>query len=218
VPTVTREQLRENVLNRLDRNDVLYRHEEIHTAIDDAIRALNLFTGFIQQTTTHAAFTTAGTHVYDVPSASNYLFITKVEFAGRVLDKTSLHGLSNAYPEWLRETTATTGIPVSRWCPIGMKKFAIHPADAVGSQAIRLGGVVDFQGLSADNSTITFPNEFSDMIEDLAAHYLPIKEGGLIFSQGSLLYTQFLSKMKELKRYQTFKAPAYWVESDTKVA
>jgi len=208
--TVTRADLRTRIQARLDGNTELYPDPEVHAAIDDAVRALNLFTGFIQTTALHSAFTVANQHIYDVPSG--YLFLVRVEFQGRVLDKTSLSNICNSNPEWLSETTANTGIPVSSWVPLGVNKFAIHPADSLGSQNVRLAGVVEPTSLSADDSVIAIPDDFSDLIEDLASHYLQMKEGGIIFTRASLLYQKFLGKMKELTRFTTMKNPTYWVD------
>lgn len=208
--TVNRGQLRERVLNRLDRNSEFFGDTEIHGAIDDSIRAINLYTGFIQQSTTHTNFTVVGQHVYSVPSG--YLFLTRLEFDGRVLDKVPLRKLSEAYPDWLRETAANTGIPVSRWAPVGLTRFALHPAPSVVNLTIKLSGIVDHTPLAADTSTITIPDEFSSMIEDLASGYLQLKVGGQTFRQASVLYESFLRKMKELHRYKTLKMPAYRAE------
>lgn len=206
----TRADLRDAIYARLDGNTRLYTDTEVHAAIDDAIRALNLFTGYIQQTTTHTSFTDADEHIYDVPSG--YLFLTKVEISGRVLDKTGLGQLCNSHPDWLRETTSNTGVPVSRWCPIGLNKFAIHPADSIGNQTLKLSGVKEPSSMSSDTSTIPIPDEFGDIIEDIVLSYLPMKEGGLVFQQAALGYQGFLRRMKELNRFTHHKNPQYYVE------
>ena len=208
--TVTRGQLRTNVLTRLGGNNEFFTDEEIWRAIDDSIRAINLYTGFIQQTTTHTNFTVSGQSVYDVPSG--YLFLTKMEYDGRVLDKTSLHRLSNAFPSWPKDTASNSGLPVARWAPLGLTKIAIHPAPSTSNLTIKLSGVVDQTALASDITTIPLPDEFAGMIEDLASVYLQLKQGGQVFRQSAVLYEAFLRRMKELKRFTTIKMPSYRAE------
>jgi hypothetical protein len=189
----------------------LYSDAEIHRAMDDAIRVANAHTGYVQQTTSHSNFTVANQSIYSVPSG--YLFFTKVALSGRVLDKTSVKALSNRHPEWLGETTTNTGIPVSRWAPIGLNRFCLHPAPSTANLTITCSGVKETSSLTLDTSVIPFPDEMSDMVEDLVVHYLQLKEGGLIFNQAVALYQKFLSKMKELSRYSTYRNPRFYVEA-----
>jgi hypothetical protein len=149
---------------------------------------------------------------YDVPYP---IFIPlRLQFETQFLEKFALSNLGSVSPNWMTETTANTGVQVSHWATAGLNKFAIHPVDAIGGNIIQITGVQEPQLLVNPTDVIQFPNEFSELIEDMAVVTLVLKEGGKIFSDASILYQKYLSKLKQWKRWQSAVMPAYWVEME----
>jgi len=140
MPTITLAQLRSLAYDRVDNNTVLFPTAEVDSIINEAIRTLNLFTGFLQATADIPGFSVIGQRLYQCPSP--ILFPLKVQFEGRQLDMVPLRRLGEDYRKWATDVTAGAG-PVSRWSPIGITQFVIHPADSVGGQYIGVTGVIE---------------------------------------------------------------------------
>lgn len=215
MPTITLNDLRVRVYSRVENNMEFYTLAEVDRAINQAVKVLNLYTGFIQTTISVDGGSVAGQVDYLVPDG--ILFALRVSIDGKMLDKNGWTSMGKTNAGWRLETTDNTGMPVSRWIPIGLKAFSINPADATGGLDIQVLGVAEPTLLVDGEDVIQIPNEFDDLMIDMAAHILPLKESGLIFSQASNYYIQFLSKMKEFKRYTTLRFPQYWIEVQSPV-
>lgn len=209
MPTLTLANLETAVLDRLDGNSLLYTTPEVDSDLNDAIRVLNLFTGFNQQSVQVPGFTVINQFLYAVPSP--ILFPLRVYFNRRQLWKTSLRKLSYTNPNWLRETSAM-GLPVQHWVPMGISTLAIHPADSAGGQELLVSGIAEPTKLVNPGDTITVEDEYAECIVELAADTLQIKEGGKIFADSTALYLKFLSKMREKKRWRSQVNPRYFVK------
>lgn len=208
MPTVTLSTLRSRVYSHLEDNTAFYTQAEVDDAINDAIRVLNLFTGFIQATATVTSVNTGA--IYSVPSA--ILIPTRVAFLGRPLGRASFRAMGRSRRHWLRESTETEQSSVERWIPMGLSKFAIHPYDAVGGRAITVTGVAEPAPLVNAGDETQYPTEFQDALELYAAHGLLLKAGGMASRAGMTQYQSFLSRMRDLRRYQTNVNPVFFVE------
>jgi len=102
---------------------------------------------------------------------------------------------------------------VAQWWPIGTQKFGIHPADVIGGLPLAIVGVVEPTLLVNPTDVIDLPDEYTQIIDDYAAHVLQLKEGGKIFADASLLYQKFLSVMKDYGRWRYLVQPRYWIEA-----
>lgn len=207
MPLETLSGLQTQIYGQLDGNSDLYPAAELTRAINEQIRVLNLYTGFLQSSDTIT--TQANRHFYDVPDG--ILVPLAVDLDDRELRRSSLAALARRRRLWLRETTANLGM-VSTWVPIGIRKIAIHPADAVGSRTLRVTGIAEPTALSAAGDIVQVPDEMLDAVEALTTHVLQLKEGGKTFADASSAYNAFLGQVKEWERWKRLKHPRYWVE------
>ena len=208
MPSITRANLVSRVYSRLEGNSAFYPLEEVSDAINEAIRLINLITGFLQATGT--VTTVAGQSIYSVPSS--VLIPTRVSLNGRYLNKTTVRRLGHAEPTWMRDTTATTHRPTQDWCPIGLKSFAIYPADANSGKILSVTGVAEPTILVNDSDAIQYPSEFADAIEEYAAHACMIKGGGTVSKAAMVSYQGFMARIQELRRYKAKISPRFRVE------
>jgi hypothetical protein len=200
--------------DRLESNTRFYTAAEITRCCNDAIRTLNIFTGFITGKATIIA--RANCHIYSTPHT--ILVPTRVHYDGRDLEPLPFKDLIQHSPRWLQETTTEFG-PVSTWSAVGLhlaRKTIIHPAPATGGALIEISGVTEPTELVADADTITLPTEYADILYALAAHEAMMKCGGVVARDAMLLYGQFLKRMTSLKRFQTKVNPRFWVEAEQK--
>ena len=214
MPLLTLNTLDQMLLGCVENNDVLYLLRERTAAINEAIKIINLHTGFLHTSADMPGWSVAGRTFYDVPAG--VLIPLRMEFEGRYLHPIGLQAISQSYPDWMKENTANTGCAVSRWARAGLKRIAIHPADSIGGQDMLFYGVAEPTPLVNPTDTIPLNDELADEIKDYAAHILPFKEGGAIFAAASLYYQEFIRKRKKTTRWRQMQWPAYYVE--TKVA
>lgn len=203
--------LKDQVYSRLESNDQMYKSSEVTNAINEAAAVANLASAWYQQTLpVSTSSTIADRHIYDVPSG--IIFPQRVIFDGQVLEKSNLNALSNNWPTFLQDTTATTGKQVSRWCPLGIRKFVIHPADAIGGAALFVTGIADFDTLSNDSDYIYIPKEGVTAIADYAAHIVQCKLQGTPFMQSLAMFRNFQDLIKLQKYWLSYKQPTIYFD------
>lgn len=208
MPTVTLADLTSRIYSRLDNNTALYTQPEITSAINEVVRVSNVVVGYIQTSVTYE--TRPNQVWYDVPAS--ILIPLRMQFEQTFLEKFTLSNLGQSAPDWLTETTASTGIPVAHWTTAGMRLFAIHPADSVGGNELYITGVAEPVQLVNPTDRISIPDEFSEMLENMAVVTLVLKEGGKIFADGSIMYQKYMSRLKAFKRFENMRFPIYFVE------
>ncbi len=209
MPTWTLDQLDQLVLDRVEGNNILYSVPERYSVINQAIRIINLFSAFNETSIELPGFTVANQLLYSIPSP--IIFPTRIAFEGRDLDKTGLKLAAQTYRSWAVDTTDTYG-PVARWIPIGIKTFALHPIDAQGGNDLTITGVAEPNQLVNPDDVMQLDDEFVSLIADYGGHRLCLKEAGKTFADASVLIQAFWREMKTLKRWDTFKAPRYFVQ------
>jgi hypothetical protein len=205
--TRTLAQLRTTVYAALDNNTGFYPAAEVTRALNEQVRVANLFAGFIQSSAT--VTTEANRYVYPVPSP--ILVPLAVSLDGRPLKRTALAVLAARRRHWARETTANLGA-VASWVLLGIRRFIIHPADAVGSRTITVEGISEPALLVNDSDVVQADDEILDGIQDMAAHILQLKEGGKIFADSTAGYQAFLREMKLHERWQNLRHPRFFLE------
>ncbi len=209
MPSFTLGEIQTLIYDRLEGNTLLYTEPELTAVINECLRVTNLFTGYNETSIILPNFTVANQLVYDVPES--ILFITRVAFEGQDLDKIGLIRIAQDYRYWATDTSDTYG-PTARWIPIGITKFALHPIDAVGGADVTITGVVEPTLLVAADDVVSLDDEFVTLIVEYCGHRLVLKEGGKAFADASLLIQSYWRQMKQLKRWQGFKAPRYFVQ------
>lgn len=207
MPVNTLASLQAQVLTRLDGNSLLYPPSEITLYANEAQRIVNNITGLLQTTASYPGTTQAGRVWYDTPAP--ILIPLKVQFAGRYLHKSSLLRTGQRNPTWTKDTTAITGSPVARWVPAGLTKFALHPADSTGGFDLAVTGVRDPTLLVNSSDTIPFPDEYEELLEDITAFAIQLKEGFPLFQAAFILYGKVMAKLGQNARWRDLEQPAY---------
>ena len=212
MPLLTLQSLVDRTYARVDANALLYPLPEVVSAINEALIVLNLQTGFIQTTVQVPGWSQVNRVWYDVPDG--IVIPTRVQFEFNYLNPANLNGIGQQYPNWISDTTGTTGMPVTYWVKAGLKKFAIYPADSLGGQDIRVTGVAEPTPLVAMSDTVPLPNEYISAFDLLASHTLMLKESSVMFSHASLDFQGYMRIMKKAAIWRGMVQPRYFVEAE----
>ncbi len=205
MPIVTLADLSSRVYARIDNNTQLYTQSEVTSSLNESLRVLNSFLGFLQGSV--QMMSEAGRVWYDVPTG--ILIPMRVQFEGVYLQKMFPSQIGKAYAGWTAETTLNTGTPVAEWVPCGLTKFAIHPADSVGGAVINVTGVLEPTPLVNPTDTVTIPNEYTDILVNLSGQVLTLKETGKLFSQQIFYYREFMRIMAKAAIWRGAVMPQY---------
>lgn len=208
MPSTTLSSLSSRIYSRLDNNSTLYTQTEVTAAINENIRYINVVTGYIQGTGT--VNTVSNQFWYSTPAG--IIVPTRLQWNGVFLEKVGLNQLGLRYANMLTETTSNQGLPVSEWACSGLRTFAIHPADSVASNTLVMTGVIEPTPLAAAGDVVQLPDEYTELVEDLAVVYLTLKEGAQIFQQSMVLWKRVQGKLKQWSRWQQDREPALPVE------
>ena len=155
--------------------------------------------------------TVANRHVYAVPGPM--LVPMAVSLNGKQLKRTAFRVLAARNRTWWRETTANTG-PVMSWVPLGIRRLAIHPADAVGGRTLKVDGIIEPTQLVNGTDVVEAEDTILDGIQQMAAHVCQLKEGGKVFADSTAGYQAFLKEMKGLEVWKLLKHPRFWLERE----
>lgn len=209
MPTVSFSELKSRTYDKLDNNTAFYASDEVGDIVNEAVQVFNLFTAFLQGPINTSQLTTPNRLLYDVPSP--VILPARVRFNGRFLEPYGFEAMSRGYPGWMKETTANTGEVVAHWVPIGISKFAIHPADSTGNGQLEISGILEPDDMAFDDDKLVMPNEIREGIVDYAAHVLQLDEGGSIFAQSSRSYQSFMRTIKSAMYLKQMVMPSYFV-------
>jgi hypothetical protein len=199
------------VLDRLDNNTFLYTNLEITSALNECVRVANILTGYMQVSIDVPTGTVANRVWYDVPLG--ILIPLRVQLDGLYLQKTSYNDLGQIHPGWQTQTTATTGKTILEWIPMGLKRFALYPADSYGGEELTVTGVQEPALLVNPNDSLVIPAEYVELITECAAHVLQLKEGGRIFQDSMSMFKRAMGKMKQMSIWQGDRQPFYRPEA-----
>lgn len=209
MPQYTLADLENSIYSTLDNNTLFYPQAEVDRAINEALRVVNCFTGFLQTSAVVSGGTDALRAYYRVPDG--ILFPLAVHWKNRQLRRNSLQAITGRHRDWSDRPSSVFGAPAD-WIPVGIRTFAIHPQDSVASNALTVYGVSDTTELALATDVVQLEDEAADSVSHLAAHALQIKEGGKVFADSSLHYQEFLHEMKAKERWRRITHPRYWVE------
>ena len=216
MPTVTLSALQSRVYARLDTSPLgLYPVSQVTLVLNEGLRRLNMLIGWKMDTVAVPGFTQANTLVYTVPDTLT--IPTMVWCEKRALRKISLARISQQFKNWITDTNLTAG-PISRWVPIGLTKFAIHPQDSADGRLLEVTGIAKVTPLVGANDTVDIEDEWADALVDYALSRIRLKEGGTRFASDSIIYNQLVSKIKPALLWQSMKFHAYFVSKETEPA
>jgi hypothetical protein len=199
------------VLDRLDNNTALYTNTEITAALNESVRVTNNITGYLQVSIDVPTGTVANRVWYDVPQG--ILIPLRVQLNGYYLQKTGFSYLGQCVPSWQTDTTATTGKTILDWVPMGLKRFAIYPADSYAGEELTVTGVQEPALLVNSTDSLVIPAEYVEIITEMAAHVLQLKEGGKIFQDSISMFKRSMAKLKQMSIWQADRQPFYRAES-----
>jgi hypothetical protein len=138
---------------------VFWTPREATAALNEALRWYNLFTGVWKVRV--ALPTVANQVTYSI--SGSFVYNLRMTFRLLPMDLGSLKEMNNGRPNWRAETTASGGDVPTRptmYIPVGMNRFAIWPADAVGD--VGPPGSLLIDGL-AQTPILTLPGDFLDL-------------------------------------------------------
>lgn len=205
MPVLTLAGLRTRVYNRIENNSLFYPTVTVDLRINQAIQNVNLFTGF-NQARTGGGFSVANRLIYNCPPG--VIFPMKIFLEGKELLKTPLQSMVQGARQILKPAT---GRAPSYWIPIGLRQYCIYPAP-LGGKFIDIWGVTEPAKLVNPTDTMTLADEHANLVEDRAFITLTLKEGGKIFTDASKIYPKWLVRMKDLRMWEEFTNPKYWVD------
>ena len=209
--TVALSEISSLAYSKLGSNTRMYTASEVYRAINNALKITNLF-GSWQSKTVDArpGFTVAGRIMYRVPES--IVFPEKVTYEGMELDKVGLHHRCKEYPDWMSESTSSTGGPVARWCPYSLNKFLIHPADSVGGGQLLVTGLACPDDMAHSTDTVSIPRNVATTVAEYAAHIVQCKLTGTPFTQSMPMYRAYEKYIKQQRAYLTYKHPNLWFD------
>lgn len=211
MPLLTLQALVDRVYARLDGNSLLYSLPIVIDKINEAIQLMNLQTGFIQATVLVSGGSQANRVWYNTPAG--IVIPTRVQYGYNYLQPATLNGIGQSYPNWISDTTANTGLPVSYWVKAGLNKFGIYPADVLGGEDIRVTGVAEPAPLVNLTDAVPMPNEYVSAFDLLASHTLQLKESSTMFAQSSLDFQAYIRIVKKAGIWRGMIQPRYFVEA-----
>lgn len=210
---LTLANLQGRVYSRIDNNTLLYPSDQVTTLINEAVRTINLITGF-QQVSLIIPYQTQSNRIwYDIPN--QIIFPLRVKIGDTYLQPSSMLSIGRSNPQWITETTDNTVSPVASWVRFGFRKLAIHPADAVGGQDITVTGVAEPPLLIEPTDTIQFSNDILSAFDLYATFSLTMKESPKEFAANSTAYQDFLRLVKRLTIWKNFVAPRYYLNESS---
>jgi hypothetical protein len=149
---------------------------EANRAINESLRWWNLLTGYWRKMET---ITTVANQVF-YSLSSTLIMPCRVHFSSYPMDIGSIFDMNQGRPGWRGETTATSGAP-SRptiWCPVGLKRIAIWPADSVGNTTLVVDSIRTTPVLVNDTDFVDIGREELSSLGGEALHIAAFKEGG----------------------------------------
>ncbi len=209
MPTLTLADIQNRILARIDNNTALFPVVQINDSINEAIKLLNLMTGFIQGTA--SVTSVANQTFYGLPSP--ILIPLKVQFNGTYLGMLNLNEVGQTHPMWLSDTTVTIGAPTENWIPFGLGQYAsfgIWPADGVGGGTLTVTGILEPTPLINTTDVVQIPNEQVESLDTLAFSSLVLKETATILQQGFDDYKRYQRQVKKIKIWQSLAQPSMW--------
>jgi len=204
VPTYTLGQLKDEVYSRLENNTAFYTEAAVTNALNEACCIFNANTGMLQDS--FPMFSVANRAIYDVPR--ELILPIRIQFEQRYLEPWGLNNTGNANPNWMLQNWRQQNTPPSYWISIGNTKFGLNPADSYGGRTIVVTGVIEPEVLVDDDQLIQFPDEYSTVLVNYAAHILNLPEGGASFQQSLPLYADFMQEVSIATIYKSLKTRA----------
>jgi len=204
MPAITLATFESLIWSRLENDTAFYPSGEVDDATNEALRIAAAFKGFAQ-TRQSAGNTVANQVLYSVPSP--ILYPTDVFWAGTELFKSPANATAQQFAAWLGGLPGNG--PPAYWVPLGIKLFAIVPADPNGGNLLEVAGVAEQAQLVNSGDTAVLPDQFADVVVEHAVIALQLAEGGKVFADATQRYKVLAAKLKELGDWIMAGMPRY---------
>lgn len=216
MPSFTLSALEQRVWDSLDDNRGFFPEGNVRSVLMEGLRRLNLLTGFQERTIPVAGATVANQLIYRTPP--DITIPLRVYFESVELNKASLREIATKFRTWSTDSTATRG-PVTRWAPIDIRQFIIHPMDAVGGQLLEVNGIARLTPLVNQTDVIQLDDQYCDLLIDFAKSRILYKEGSKIWADGSTLsYSEWVRKVKAWSVWQGVRFSRYYLTKEEEPA
>lgn len=197
------------VLSRLENNDRFYTREHIRKVLNLCIQNSNLWVGWYQGGVT--ILTVKDRVCYDVPQS--VIFPMSLTMQGRVINKSAFGALVADNQKLWKQNTANTGIQMSDWSLLGLKKFVVYPADSRGGRTMVLTGVMEPPLFDGESTTLNIPVNVMNAILDYASHLIQVKISGQPFMQSMSFYKIYSQAMRQLMMWRSQNQPYFTDET-----
>jgi len=211
MPTITLSELKSLTYSHLEGNRQMYQEDEVTRAINEGIKLTNIFAGWFNTSATVPSVTTIANRViYRVPES--IVIPEKVSINGVELAKVGLLQLCRNWPDWMTDTTATTGQMTARWCPYAFNRIILNPADSIGGAYLEITGIGNPPDLSDDTDDISIPKDGTVAVSEYAAHIVQCKLTGTAFTQSIPMFRTYQKYIKDQKKWLAYKQPNVWFD------
>jgi hypothetical protein len=170
---------------------------EVYPMMVDGMNEAALVTGTVQSVSQPFVIP-ANTTYFNVPRGTIAPLRMRAPYPIR---KASLRGLDDMEPNW---QTQTPGTQIRVWFPLGVTRFGIFPQLAANSTVIMdfIASPVQQARPYSGAVAIPFQQEFTDAFSEYGAAMLRAKEGGAEAEEASVVYQEYMEKMKALSAFQ----------------
>lgn len=200
-----------NVQNRIEETpgvgawwSLLY---EINSAIIEACNDLLLLVGR-PTNYVNMPFTLTPNSVWQTIPKGLFV-VSDIQGFSSPLYRINLWDLDTLQTSWGSDWEQDVDSTAYRWAPIGFNMFVVHPAVSV-SQVVNITAI-QYPTTSVwpydGSQTVPFEDNFFELIEEYAAHYCRIKEGGGEFQEGLKLLEQYFQGAKRMSSIQDLRDP-----------
>lgn len=181
---------------------------EVYSALIEAINDLTLLVGRPVQSV-QVPLSLQPNSVWQAVPRGIFL-ITDIYGPQSLLRKTTLHGLDYVQASWGADwENDTDPAGPDRWAPIGLTLFAVHPAPTA-AQIVNINAIpypaTDGWPYTGTEG-VPFQDEFFEALEEYAAHYCRIKEGGVELQESMSLYASYLKAAQRMSSIQDRQDP-----------
>jgi hypothetical protein len=176
---------------------------EIYTAIAEGMNDLLMLVGRPTVTVDSQFNLTPNTVWQHIPKG--LFLITDVMGPQSALHRVSLFDMDYVQSSWSSSWECDTSPNgPTRWFPVGMTMFGVHPAPSVPFMVTMNAIAYPVAQPWPYNANIVVPFEhhWFEALEEYAAHYLRLKEGGAEFQNSMSLYAAYLSVAERMTTIQ----------------
>lgn len=210
---MTLAELETKLLSRLEQNSEFFPTYTTTRLINQALRVVNLRTGFFQETRVCSPLTVPGRSIYRFPYgliAPLSVVLDKV-----TLRKTTLKDIGGSDDRWIQRSSTRSGA-TSTWAAIGQYQFAIYPACDVPARQLWVTGVYCVPKLVNPSDVVDLSDYMVDQVVDHAQVMACFDEGGKVLVDAIKVLNEWQKKVAATRGAVKIANPYFDVEAQMK--